>query len=260
MISSDFRLEARQRLAGKWGKVACISLAYWAIFIVLGFLEGFIAGLFNISEDNLFFTLINYIIEIPLAFGYIISLYKVYSSEDVKAFDFFTLGFQNFGKSWGIAFRTVLKLIVPFILIIVSSVLISFGIVASFSAGILGDSSYSSSSSLFALIGIILYISSLVWLIVKGYYYQLAYVIAADEPTLTPKEAVDRSKELMTGNRGKLFGLQFSFIGWAILAALTFGIGMLWLLPYIQFATFAFYHFVARKDSPEVIAEETTNN
>ena len=45
----------------------------------------------------------------------------------------------------------------------------------------------------------------------------------------------------MTGKRGKLFCLQFSFIGWAILATLTLGIGFLWLIPYIQFATISFY-------------------
>ena len=45
----------------------------------------------------------------------------------------------------------------------------------------------------------------------------------------------------MIGNRSKLFCLHLSFIGWAILAVLTFGIGYLWLLPYIQFSMFAFY-------------------
>ena len=39
MISSDFRAEARRKLSGKWGKVACISLAYALVFFVLGIIE-----------------------------------------------------------------------------------------------------------------------------------------------------------------------------------------------------------------------------
>ena len=45
----------------------------------------------------------------------------------------------------------------------------------------------------------------------------------------------------MTGNRAKLFWLQLSFIGWAILSVFTLGIGYLWLAPYMQMATIAFY-------------------
>ena len=47
----------------------------------------------------------------------------------------------------------------------------------------------------------------------------------------------------MTGKRGKLFCLQLSFIGWAILAVFTLGIGYLWLIPYVQIAIIAFYKF-----------------
>lgn len=62
----------------------------------------------------------------------------------------------------------------------------------------------------------------------------------------------------MQGKRSKLFFLQLSFIGWAILAVFTFGIGYLWLLPYMQFATIAFYDFVAGNDiTAEVIQDNS---
>ena len=62
----------------------------------------------------------------------------------------------------------------------------------------------------------------------------------------------------MTGKRGKLFCLQLSFIGWAILGVFTLGIGYLWLVPYIQFAIVAFYKFVAgdNDDIETTIVEE----
>ena len=63
----------------------------------------------------------------------------------------------------------------------------------------------------------------------------------------------------MQGNRAKLFYLQLSFIGWSILVAFTFGIGMLWLTPYIQFAIIAFYKYVSGNNSAvEVKVEENS--
>ena len=71
-------------------------------------------------------------------------------------------------------------------------------------------------------------------------------------------QVVEESEKLMTGNRGKYFVLQLSFIGWAILACLTFGIGFLWLTSYITISTICFYEALAGKsDSPiEVDSEE----
>ena len=103
------------------------------------------------------------------------------------------------------------------------------------------DSSLSTGSIFLIIIAFVLLIVSGIWMAVKSYYYLLAQFVAFDNPNLTSKECVEKSKELMTNRRGKLFCLQFSFIGWAILAAFTFGIGYLWLLPYMQMATIAFY-------------------
>ena len=46
---------------------------------------------------------------------------------------------------------------------------------------------------------------------------------------------------MMKGNKGRLFCLDISFIGWALLSALTLGIGELFLNPYVCAARAAFY-------------------
>lgn len=255
MISSDFRAEARRKLDGKWGEVALTILAYLAVFFLLGFVQ----GLFE--ENSYMHSLVSLgttVIQIPLTFGLIISLFKVYKGEASDAFSFFSLGFSNFGKAWGITFKIFVKLIVPIILMVVSYVMIAYVIISTFAVSLFTFTAQTTSSlalsavtggnMVILVVGFILLVVSEILLITQSYYYKLAYVVAADDESLTAKDAVEKSKELMNGKRGKLFCLELSFIGWAILASLTFGIGYLWLLPYIQFATFAFYFFVSGKD------------
>jgi uncharacterized membrane protein len=69
--------------------------------------------------------------------------------------------------------------------------------------------------------------------------------ILSEHPELTAGEAIAISRQIMSGNRFRLFCLQLSFIGWDILCALTLGIGHLWLTPYRQAATAAFYREVS---------------
>lgn len=81
--------------------------------------------------------------------------------------------------------------------------------------------------------------------IVAGYSYAMTDYILAEHPELSASEAIARSKEMMAGNRWRLFCLELSFIGWGILSALTMGIGELWLTPYKQAANAAFYREVS---------------
>ena len=241
MISSDFRTEARRKLEGKWGKAVCIFLAYAVSIFVIKF----IGNLFPDSMQSLV-SLAVIIIDVPLNFGLMFSLLKLYNGDDVNASDVFTLGFSNFAKSWKVSFSIALKMIVPVILMVVSYILIAMGIFFIASSAIYGSSS---STSFLAIIGFLLLIISTIWIVVRSYYYQLAYFIAFDNTNMTGKEIVEKSQELMTGNRGKLFVLELSFIGWAILAFFTLGIGYLWLVPYFQFAKIAFYKFLTGETS-----------
>ena len=53
---------------------------------------------------------------------------------------------------------------------------------------------------------------------------------------------IEKSMAMMDGKKMDLFLLCLSFIGWMLLAMfLTFGIGFLWVLPYICQSVAAFY-------------------
>lgn len=92
--------------------------------------------------------------------------------------------------------------------------------------------------------------------IIASYSYAMTGYILAENPEMSPSDAIARSKEMMEGNRWRLFCLQFSFIGWGILSSLTLGIGNLWLTPYEQAATAAFYRDVSGTSYVAVDAPE----
>lgn len=82
--------------------------------------------------------------------------------------------------------------------------------------------------------------------IIAAYRYSMATYIMAENPTIAPTEAIERSKALMDGRKGDLFCLDLSFFGWALLTVLTAGIGALWLTPYMAVSRAAFYRSLPR--------------
>ena len=77
--------------------------------------------------------------------------------------------------------------------------------------------------------------------IMAGFSYAMTPFILEDHPELTANEAITRSKELMEGHKMDLFILDLTFIGWDLLAGLTWNLGHLALNPYKNAAYAAFY-------------------
>jgi uncharacterized membrane protein len=115
------------------------------------------------------------------------------------------------------------------------------------------------SNTLVAYLLMILYI--LLWMllliipgIIAALSYSMTFYILVDEPTLKPKEALDKSKAMMDGYKWKLFYLGLRFFLLALLCILTLGIGFLWLIPYINVTMAVFYDDLKNQNSvPDVI-------
>ena len=111
--------------------------------------------------------------------------------------------------------------------------------------------------------GLFVFLWSLLFIIpgiVASYSYAMTRYILAEHPDMTASEAIERSKEMMSGNRFRLFCLQFSFIGWDLLCILTLGIGNLWLTPYKQAAEAAFYREVSGTENVITPGEGNLSN
>lgn len=87
--------------------------------------------------------------------------------------------------------------------------------------------------------------------IVAAYRYAMTPFILAEHPELTASQAIARSKELMMGRKFDLFLLDLSFLGWAILAALTMNLGHLFLNPYRNAAYAVFYRNITTQGPSE---------
>ena len=71
--------------------------------------------------------------------------------------------------------------------------------------------------------------------------YSLVPIILIKKPELGIVETLKYSREKMQGHKLDTFVLGLSFIGWAILGTLTFGILYIWLYPYMQLTFTKFY-------------------
>ena len=134
------------------------------------------------------------------------------------------------------------------------------------------------------LMGLYTILWSLLFIIpgfIKEFSYAMTPYIMAEHPELTTDEAITRSREIMDGNKWRLFCLGFSFIGWDLLcyapilivgyfmalnfyldpwkllwlipASIPLGIGYLFLRPYREAAYAAFYRDVSGTEAYTVV-------
>ena len=221
----DFRQAARSALSGKWG-----------IAVLAGFIASLLSGTgistgsfsFNFSEEDL-----SYVenIEDPETVGVLIGiLVAVFSVAFVIGIVMFFIGsIVEVGYN-------------RFNLNLVDGEEVKVGQVVSF------FSHWTKAIATTFLRWLYTFLWSLLFLIpgiIASYSYSMATYILAENPDMKAGEALRLSKEMMRGNKWRLFCLELSFIGWALLCGLTLGIGTLWLIPYQKAAITDFYREVS---------------
>lgn len=86
--------------------------------------------------------------------------------------------------------------------------------------------------------------------IIKAYSYRMVPYILADSPSIGHNRAIQLSKEMTHGHKLDMFILDLSFLGWYLLGAIAFGIGILFVHPYAD-ATNAELYLMLRKNALE---------
>lgn len=109
------------------------------------------------------------------------------------------------------------------------------------------------------LVGLFTFLWSLLFVIpgiIKSISYSMSMYILAENKGKGALECINESKQMTNGHKGELFVLGLSFIGWALLGAITFGIAYIWVYPYMQ-ATYANAYYSLKPAAPveEIPAE-----
>ena len=278
MKLSEIRQEARNDLKESWLKTAIISFIYLVIFFVISFIQ-------TIYKNNDFIyiiiSIISLVLTIPLAAGLLYTLMKVKNKEEIKIFDFITIGFKNFAKFWKIALRMLLKVLPKFILTVIFAIIMVAGyinlIVSGFFLALAYDGVVFTNNIQFFLgmliVGLIGYIVMIFVLLPKFLSFALSYLISYDNNELSAKECIEKSTQLMQGKRWKLFCLYLSFIGWAFILAFIYAvfiqttpytiiptiilyIGTSFLLPYMVMSFIIFYKKISSSTQEDTVKSE----
>lgn len=84
--------------------------------------------------------------------------------------------------------------------------------------------------------------------IMKSYEYSMVPYLLTDDTNLTSSEAIEISRELTDGHKWEMFVLDLSFLGWNILGALLFGIGIFFVTPYYEATRARLYNVLSGND------------
>lgn len=97
--------------------------------------------------------------------------------------------------------------------------------------------------------------------IIKGYSYSQSYFLFKEAEARNLSDDyefvnfITFSRRLMDGNKGRLFLMQLSLLGWYILSVASFGIGFIWYIPYKNGLYAAFYNDLVEKNGSKVLPE-----
>ena len=92
--------------------------------------------------------------------------------------------------------------------------------------------------------------------IISSIKWSMAEFIIAEDPTMRPSDALVESAYLMDGHKKRYFLFCLSFIPWILLCCLSFGIGFIWLIPYMKASHAKFYYYIK---NPQYTSDRNVN-
>lgn len=226
--------QALASLKGKWS----LAIGILVVYILI------VGGIQAIPKVG---GLISFLISPPLALGlafFSLSIARGKEANIAQLFD----GFKNYITVF-IAYLLIALLVsvwlLPLVLLVVYFVLKQGNFLVAVINSVSSDSIMNSEEIFGSLqnagLFVFLFFLLIIPAIVVSLSYTQVYYIIADNPAIKALDAVRQSKEMMKGYKLKYVFLGLRFIGWAILCIFTLGIGLLWLLPYIQVSMARFY-------------------
>ena len=227
--AANIRGVARSALKGNWKQI-CIGMILYMVIITL--VTDVLMALFPnyiVNEylaEPMSMPIIPYvyigIISGPMTLGMTSFIMYFFRRRDINPGYMFN-GFGHFGKGFGLQFMTGLLSAWPLIIVYIGFFIYMISTVVS--SLYYGQTSGAMLGIMFLFL--ILIIAAGVYMVIKILAFSQAFYLMCNDlmdENLTEKRGIMRclkeSQQLMKGNKGKLFCVQLSFIGWAIVSAI----------------------------------------
>ncbi len=244
MRAKEFRALARETLRGKWGPAVAVCLVSSLILgipsiivnlsstnmqdlLELMEMEQMLAVLMRLATVSWIASIVSWVLSGVINFGTADYFTRLVKGEPV-AFKQVFAHFRRILPGMGMTFMVGLfSALWMFLFLIPAALLISLIIFSSIG--------FAMFLYMFIMLG------SLAAALVVICRYSMVHYLLAEFTDLGVMDAIRESKRLMRGNCWRYFCLSMSFIGWYLLALVTFGLSQLWVNPYMQTACAAFY-------------------
>lgn len=243
--AAELKLEARKALQGNFGNASGAVLVMYLVgfllmipFFIVLFILGLLAGPNNTGLAvmvymTLAMMIVYMVLSLILMVGYVRLCYRIAVGEECEIGDLFFAVKNHFPRYLGLMSLLTLYSILSCLPGLLLWILFSVGrhIGAGFLVG---------------------YPLMLVVPIAVLCRYAMALPALVEDPQLRVMEAMRLSKDLMQGNIWRMIRLEFSFFGIFILGYLTFGIGYIWIAPYLVCTNIRFYLTIKDEKYPPV--------
>lgn len=257
--SSEFRAMARASLKDRWGEAALFTLVYLLIAGVCSIIDVVVER--SDAGPSTMLTTLSLVwavfLLLPTMFAFSNSLLRMNRSSERSLFaEWWSIFTQQYGR--GLLSYLLLEVIVTLILLpfVLIGAVVAF-CCCSDSAMLMDATSMDTISSTVTVVITIFATVGMIPALVYSYGVALFPYLMFDHPEMGAREAFKTSRRMMRGLKWKLFVLDLTFVGWAVLAVLTLGIGVLWLTPYQNSARAHFYDELKNEACDDCAADDS---
>lgn len=243
MNRREIKSIAKSKLKGRWLNIILLTLIIAIIKAISSYAientEGAVSNLLNMADKFL-------LIPAVTACGIIYTIKFVEENEKVSL-KYAIPSLNVWGRFIMNVIVTMLFSIPVFLVVFLGNMLLVLSITSLHSALLKGQISIDPMIAVWGVVVLIIILAFILESIVGILLFPMPYLMAED--TCSIWEAVKRSFKIMNGHRIELFAIGLSFLGWLILSILTFGIGLLWFLPYFQVTLRVYYLSITGRES-----------
>ena len=206
---------ARASLSGNWGSAIGVSVLYGLVAVGIGFVGGLIGMMIPFLGNVLQLLILP-----PFSLGLCV-FFLILARQQGAEISMLGSGFSRYKAAVGaFLFRQL-------IIGVCTALAAAPGIILMIVFGVKGR------EDLMPL-AVVLFVPGVVVAIIITYMLAMTFFVLADDSAIGAFDAMKQSRLMMRGVKWKFFCLNCRFIGWALLCMLTFLIGYLWLVPYMQ--------------------------